>query len=120
MINIQNIDNNKCFKWCLVRYLHSADCNPPIITKADKDFTEKLDCKNIKFPVKTRDINKAEEKKRILSALVHSVIKIRKNIQSMFQKYAVKRNMLIYYYLFKISRKSKYIRFENHERKTKS
>ena len=24
-INIQNIDNNDCFKWCLVRYLKSAD-----------------------------------------------------------------------------------------------
>ena len=64
MINIQNIDNNECFKWCLVRYLHSADCNPPIITKADKDFTEKLDCKDVKFPLKTRDINKTEEKKK--------------------------------------------------------
>ena len=22
LINIQNIDDNECFKWCLVRYLH--------------------------------------------------------------------------------------------------
>ena len=58
-------------------YLHPADCNPPIITKADKDFTDNFDCKDLKFLVKTRDINKTE-KKRILSALVHSVTKIRK------------------------------------------
>ena len=24
LINIQNIDDNKCFKWCLVRYLNPA------------------------------------------------------------------------------------------------
>ena len=27
-INIQNIDGNQCFKWCLVRYLNPADLNP--------------------------------------------------------------------------------------------
>ena len=29
--NIQNIDDNECFKWCLVRYLNLVDCNPRII-----------------------------------------------------------------------------------------
>ena len=38
----------------------------------------------------------------------------------MFQKYGLKRNTLIYCYLFKMSRKSKYIRFKNHEIKIKS
>ena len=28
LINIQNIDDYKCFKWCLVRYLHPVDLNP--------------------------------------------------------------------------------------------
>ena len=28
LINIQNIDNNECFKWCLVRYLNPADIDP--------------------------------------------------------------------------------------------
>ena len=36
MINIQNIDDNECFKWCLVRYLHPADHNSRRITKVDK------------------------------------------------------------------------------------
>ena len=29
-----NPDDNECFKWCLVRYLHPADHNPKRITKA--------------------------------------------------------------------------------------
>ena len=55
---IQNTDDNKCFKWCLVRYLNPADHNPRKITKADKDLAKRLDFKDIRFPVKTRDIHK--------------------------------------------------------------
>ena len=62
MINIQNIDDNECFEWCLVRYLHPADHNTKRITKAHKDFSKKLDFKNIKFPVIVRDIHKIEKK----------------------------------------------------------
>ena len=62
MINNQNIDDNQCFKWCIVRYVHPADHDPRRITKADKDFAKKLDFKDIKFPVKIRDIHKIEEK----------------------------------------------------------
>ena len=36
-INIQNIDDNGCFKWRIVRYLNSADYKPGRITKADKE-----------------------------------------------------------------------------------
>ena len=35
LINIQNIGDNECFKWCLYRYLHPTDHNPRRITKAD-------------------------------------------------------------------------------------
>ena len=58
LINIQNIDKNECFKWCLVRYLTPADHNQARIIKGDKDFTKKFDFKGIKFPVKVRDIHK--------------------------------------------------------------
>ena len=58
LINIQNTEDNECFKWCLVRYLNPVDHNPRRITKTDK----KLDLKNIKFPVKIRDIYKIEKK----------------------------------------------------------
>ena len=33
------------------------------ITKIDKDFAEKLDFKDVKFPVKVRDIQKIEKNK---------------------------------------------------------
>ena len=47
------------------RYLHHVDHNPAKITKADKDFAKKLDLKDIKFPIKTRDIHKIEKKNSI-------------------------------------------------------
>ena len=65
LINIQNTDDNECFKWCLVRYLNHVDHNPRRITKIDKDFAKRLDFKDIKFPVKTRDIHKIERKNSI-------------------------------------------------------
>ena len=97
MINIKNADDNECFKWCLIRYLNPADRNPARITKANKEFTKKLDFKNIKFPVKIRDIHKIEKKKRIPPTLAFLVMKIRKNMQFMYQKNVVKKNVLTYY-----------------------
>ena len=51
LINSENTDDNKCFKWCLVRYLHPVG----------KDFARRFDFKDIKFPVKIRDICKIEK-----------------------------------------------------------
>ena len=46
-INIQNINDNECFIWCLVRYLKIfADHNLGRITKDDKDFSKRLDFKD--------------------------------------------------------------------------
>ena len=45
LINIQNIDDNECFKWSMVRYLNPTDRNPATITKAAKDFA-KVSIKN--------------------------------------------------------------------------
>ena len=56
-----NIDDNECFGWCLVRYLHPADHHPARITKAHRDFARKLNFEVIKFPVKIRDIYKIEK-----------------------------------------------------------
>ena len=61
LINIQNIDDNECFKWSTVRYLNPANHRPVRITKADKDFAKKNDFKGIKCPVKIKDINKIEK-----------------------------------------------------------
>ena len=49
----------------MVRYVNPADQNPQRITKSDKDFTTRLDLKDIKFPVTIRDIHKIEKKNSI-------------------------------------------------------
>ena len=64
LINIQNMDDNKSFKRCLVKYLNPADRNARI-TKNDRNFAKKLYFKDIKFPVKVRDIHKIKKKNSI-------------------------------------------------------
>ena len=91
LINIEKIHDNEWFKWCLVRYVNHAEHHPAIITKIDKYFAKKLEFKDMKF----RDVYKIE--KRIPLTLVFLVMKIRKNIQFMYQKPFVKKKMLIYY-----------------------
>ena len=63
MINIQNTDDNECFIWSLVRYLNPKNRHPVGITKAGQDFLKRLAFKDIKFPVKIRDIHKIEKKR---------------------------------------------------------
>ena len=65
LINIQNIDDNECFKWCLVRYLYPAAQNPRTIKNADKNFAKRLDFQDKKIPVKIRDIHKRTKKDSI-------------------------------------------------------
>ena len=83
------------FKWSIVRYLNPADHNPARITKADQDFAKNLDFKNIKFPVKIRNIHKILEKNSISISVFGYGNKT--NIQFMYQKNIVEKNMLIYY-----------------------
>ena len=63
MINIQNTNDNECFKWCVVRYLHPSDHYPRRSGKIDKLYGFKLNFKNKKLPVKVRDIPNIERKK---------------------------------------------------------
>ena len=65
------------------------------IIKAAKYFAKRVDFKDIKFPVKTRDIHKIENKNPLASAFL--VMALRKNIQFMYHKNYVKKNMLTYY-----------------------
>ena len=51
-MNIQNIDHNECFKWCLVRYLNAEDHHPASIIKADNDLVKTFDFNDIHFPFK--------------------------------------------------------------------
>ena len=62
MINIQNIDDNKCFKWFLIRHLHPVDYHPAIVRHVDKDFARELDFKDERILVKIRDIHKIKKK----------------------------------------------------------
>ena len=94
LINIQNIDDNECFKWCLVRYLNLADCKSARITQADKDLVKKLDFKDIKLPVKVSDIYKIEKKRNSISISVFSY-EINKNVQFIYQTRNGKKYMLI-------------------------
>ena len=89
LINVQNTDDHECFKWCLVRYLNLANHHPRRNTKADKEFGKRLDFKDMKFPLKTRDIHKIEKKNP--SALALLVMKTRKNMQFIYQNNVVKR-----------------------------
>ena len=96
MINIQDIDDNECFKWSIVRYLNPADPNPARITKADKDFTKKLDFKDIKFPVKIRDIHKIGKNNFIDISIFGYENKEKYPIYES-KKFCEKKVMLIYY-----------------------
>ena len=62
LINIQNISDNECLNWCLVRNLHPTDHNPRRIKMDDKLYGDNLGFKDIKFPVKVRDTHKIERK----------------------------------------------------------
>ena len=75
-ISIQNIHDNECFKWCLVRYLHPAEYNPRKIPKADKCFTKELDFKDIK--TSSQSWRYTWKLHWILLVLVFLVMKIRK------------------------------------------
>ena len=92
LINIQNIDNNHCFECCLVRYLHPADYNLRIITKADKYFARKLNFKDVKFLGKIGEIHNI--RKKILSASAFFVMKRKKNIEAMCQKILSKGTLI--------------------------
>ena len=54
--------------------------------KANKNFAQKLDFKDITFPVKIRDVKIRDihkiKKKKKSPALVFLIVKIKKNIQS--------------------------------------
>ena len=95
LINDDNADDNECFKWCLVRYLNRSGHNSRRVTKADKYFAKRLDFKDIKFPVKIRDICKIAKKNCISISVL--VMKIKKNNPSMYQSNVMKKNMLTYY-----------------------
>ena len=92
LINIQNIDNNHCFECCLVRYVHPADYNPRLITKADKYFARKLNFKDVKFLGKIGEIHNI--KKRNSMSISLFCYEEKKNIEAMCQKILSKGTLI--------------------------
>ena len=43
MINIQNMNDNQCCKWCINSYLNPVDHHPPRIRKIDEILADELD-----------------------------------------------------------------------------
>ena len=58
IVNIRNKDD-KCFLWCVLRYLHPRDRNDFRLTDL-KQKENSLNTKGIKFPVRVKDISKFE------------------------------------------------------------
>ena len=59
LVNIRNKDD-KCFLWCVLRYLHPRDRNDFRLTDL-KQKENSLNTKGIKFPVRVKDISKFEK-----------------------------------------------------------
>ena len=59
IINIQNRDE-KCFLWCILRYLYPRDKNDTRLTDLKK-YENSLNTKGINFPMKLKDISKFEK-----------------------------------------------------------
>ena len=59
IVNIRN-DDDKCFLWCVLRYLHPIDKNDFRLTDL-KQYEKCLNTKGIKFPVRVKDISKFEK-----------------------------------------------------------
>ena len=77
-------------------YLHPAEDNLRKITRADKDFAKKHDFEDIKFQSKLETFTKLQKNFFINISIFRYENK--ENIQSMCQKNALKKHMLIYYW----------------------
>ena len=89
LINIQNINDNECFKWCLFRYLHPADHHPGRIRKIDRLIVDKLYSQNI-YNILTKLI-----KNSINISVFGFENKVRYQIY--VSKNTLRKNMFIYY-----------------------
>ena len=58
IVNIRNTDE-KCFLWCVLRYLHPREKNDVRLTDL-KQYENDLNTKGIDYPVQLRDISKFE------------------------------------------------------------
>ena len=66
---MQNKDN-KCFLWCVLRYLYPDTKNPQILDKKLMDKENTLNMEGIYYPVSLKDINKFEKQNPTISITV--------------------------------------------------
>ena len=92
MINIQLIDDNECFKLNIVRYLNLADHSR--ITKADKELAIKLDFKD---KISSKNLSHWQNQSKTFMSISLFGYESKENIQPIYQKNVVKKNVLIYY-----------------------
>ena len=62
LINIQNHDDNNCFKWCHVRLINPKKSHPERRIKEDKEIEASLDYSNITFPMDARHYDIVEKR----------------------------------------------------------
>ena len=67
IINMENKDD-KCFLWCVLRYLHPREKHSTRINDL-REYENDLNFKGIEFPVKVRDIQKFENQNPNLSGI---------------------------------------------------
>ena len=65
LINLQNKDDESCFRWCHIRYLNPQNDHSQRIKKADRKMVEELNCQGVEFPVATKHYDKIEEQNSI-------------------------------------------------------
>ena len=92
MTNIQNINDNKCFKWYIVRYLHSAGYHLPRIWKTDDLLADVLNFEDVKFLFKIKYIYKIG-KKHSISISVFGHENMKKHLIYIVKKYYENKNV---------------------------
>jgi len=70
VINIQNKDDNQCFKWSVLRHLHPCKNHPERLSSL-REYENNLDFTGIEFPVKIDDISTFEKRNQGISVNVY-------------------------------------------------
>ena len=60
IINVNNENDNECFKWAVTSAVFPIEKNPQRLNKQMRENSEKFDWKGIEFPVSLKQINKFE------------------------------------------------------------
>lgn len=70
IVNVQNLNDEMCFKWAILSALHPHENNPQRLSHY-KQFENELNFRNINFPVNLKDIDKFEQQNNTISINVY-------------------------------------------------